>query len=206
MKQKIFCVGLNKTGTSSLHLAFKALGFRSVHCLTEDRRNIKHIIKSNYDHGRDILEGISEYDVILDWDLDDSSHYIFKQFDRCYPGSKFILNTRDMEAWLKSRVKHYEKKRERIKTDPSYNQPWPEINKVKWRYHYQRHHKAVREYFKSRPEDLLVFDISKGHGYKEICEFLDLPRTRKIFPLVNTKNSIKKMVKSKSINFLNRFL
>lgn len=206
MKKKIFCIGLNKTGTSSLHVAFKTLGFNSVHCLTEDRRSIKHIIKLNYDQGRDILEGISEYDVILDWDLDDSSHYIFKQFDKCYPNSKFILNTRDVEAWLRSRVKHYERKRERIKTDPNFNAPWPEIDEDIWRYHYQRHHKAVLEYFHSRPDDLLIFDISKGHGFKEICDFLELPITRKIFPLVNTKKSFKKKVKSKAINFLNRFL
>ena len=206
MKQKIFCVGLNKTGTSSLHWAFKALGYKSVHCLTEDRRNIKYIIQSNFEHGKDILHGISEYDVVLDWDLDESSHYIFKQFDKCYPYSKFILNTRDEESWINSRVKHYQRKRDRIKSDPNYDQPWPEINEEKWRNHYKRHHKAVLEYFETRPNDLLIFDISKGHGYKEICDFLNLPRTRKIFPLVNTKNSITKKLKSKTINFLNRFL
>jgi hypothetical protein len=31
MGRKIFCIGLNKTGTSSLHEAFQVLGINSVH-------------------------------------------------------------------------------------------------------------------------------------------------------------------------------
>ena len=174
--------------------------------MDEENRNIKHIIKDNYDNNRDILESISHYDVILDWDLDDSSHFIFKEFDKQYPGSKFILNTKNVNSWLRSRKKHYLRKRKRIQNDPNYNQDWPSINIEKWRKHYQRHHDAVYRYFKYRPNDLLVFDVSRGHGFKEICEFLDIPKTNKIFPLINYGNSFKKRFKSKSINFINRFL
>ena len=42
-KEKIFCIGINKTGTTSLDEAFKILGFKSVH-FNCNKGNIKNII------------------------------------------------------------------------------------------------------------------------------------------------------------------
>jgi len=55
---KIFCVGLNETGSTSLHCALKILGFKSVHFMHKGKKNIKIIIENNYRHGRPLLSGI----------------------------------------------------------------------------------------------------------------------------------------------------
>ena len=35
-QEKVFCIGLNKTGTSSLHRALTILGYNSVHAKTQN--------------------------------------------------------------------------------------------------------------------------------------------------------------------------
>ena len=55
---KIFCIGLNKTGTTSIHIALQILGFNSVHHRDSSGKSIKAIIKNNYDNNLDILKGI----------------------------------------------------------------------------------------------------------------------------------------------------
>ena len=84
MKTKIFCVGLNKTGTSSLHEAFKILGLKSVHWKDNNGLNIKVKINENFLNGDNILNGIEKYNAFSDWDLGDS-HQVFKEFDKQYP-------------------------------------------------------------------------------------------------------------------------
>ncbi|MGY0603930.1 MAG: sulfotransferase, partial [Paraglaciecola chathamensis] len=92
MNKKIFCVGLNKTGTSSLHDAFLMLNIESVHFKGAEERNIKDIIQSNYLAGDNILKGLEHYEAFSDWDLGPSTVDIVKEFDKQYPNSKFILN------------------------------------------------------------------------------------------------------------------
>lgn len=48
MKTKVFCVGLNKTGTSSLYVASKMLGLKSVHWKDDNGINIKTRIEENF--------------------------------------------------------------------------------------------------------------------------------------------------------------
>jgi len=48
---KIFAVGLNKTGTFSLHSAFIILGFRSIHCWDEEKVKIQCIMGKNEQGG-----------------------------------------------------------------------------------------------------------------------------------------------------------
>ena len=40
---------------------------------------------------------------------------------------------------------------------------------------YKQHNAEVREYFKHRPEDLLVLDMSRGAGWRELCPFVERP-------------------------------
>jgi hypothetical protein len=106
MERKIFCIGLNKTGTTSLHDAFKILGLKSAHYKDDKGNNIKDVIQNNYLEGNNILKELEEYDVFSGWDKAPHSIDIFKEFDKQYPNSKFILNTRDINSWLDSREKH----------------------------------------------------------------------------------------------------
>ncbi len=70
MRNKVFGIGLSKTGTKSLVKALKILGYKSVHY----PRNLN--VLKNYDAAADI-----------------SVAHAFKELDKKYPKSKFILHS-----------------------------------------------------------------------------------------------------------------
>jgi ribosomal protein L30/L7E len=184
-KSKIFCIGLNKTGTTSLHAALKILDFSSVHYRTETI-NIKTLIRENNASGSYLLKGIEHFDAYSDWNDPDTNH-LFKQLDVLHPGSKFIFTTRELEGWLRSREKHVlsfpELKTLRL-NNPGNDWYW--INKSKWRKEYFKHHLDVFKFFENRKQDLLVFDVAKGDGWGELCAFLEVDIPEKPFPKRNT--------------------
>lgn len=184
-KQKIFCIGLNKTGTTSLHKAFKILGLKSVHYEDTNGENIKSIIKTNHESGKKLLDKIEHYHAFSDWNLPSTNH-LFKNLDKQYPNSYFILNTRDLKDWLNSREKHVKRKpflKHLQRKSPSNS--WINIDKEAWKNEYISHHRDVFEYFENRPNDLLVFDITKGDGWEKLCNFLQFPVPNRPFPKAN---------------------
>ena len=137
MNKKVFCIGLNKTGTSSLHEAFKILGLKSIHFVDGKNINIKEIILDNYLKGNDILKGLEEYDAFSDWDKAPYTVDIYKEFDKQYPNSKFILNTRDLNCWLDSREKHVRRNRIIKLKHPWEGSSWLKIDRKAWELQFQ---------------------------------------------------------------------
>jgi hypothetical protein len=128
MSGKIFCIGLNKTGTSTLHKAFEILGLKSVHYIDNEGNNNKEIITSNFLAGNNILKGIDKYEVFSDWDQAPNTIAIFKEFDRQYPNSKFIANTRELQSWLDSRESHVKRNQEKKLKNPELDVKWLKID------------------------------------------------------------------------------
>lgn len=86
---KVFCVGRNKTGTTSLRAALTILGYRigrqrDAEALIEDwgRRDFRRLVA--YCHTADAFQ-----------DVPFSHDYTFQAVDAAFPGSKFILTVRD---------------------------------------------------------------------------------------------------------------
>ena len=175
----IFCIGLNKTGTGSLHLAFGVLGISSAHYVVREG-NTKDIIEENARAGRPVMTGLERYRAVSDWNRPETND-LFVTMDQQYPGSKFILTTRDVEGWLRSRDSHVTANQEK----PHYTGGWLTIDHDAWLKEYDEHHKAVREYFADRPDDLLELDISKGDGWDKLCPFLGVPVPAEPFPHKN---------------------
>ena len=168
MINKIFIIGFNKCGTRTLHHFFKKNGLNSCHyiCKNNKSRNIASCIYRNKQEGKLLLDCIDNYDVYSDMENIHSTtllyaQYLFKELDKQYPNSKFILNTRNVEKWLTSRQKHqggkgiYVKK---CKKKLGLNDE--EIFKH-WEKEWYDHHIDVIEYFIDRPDDLLIFDIEQ---------------------------------------------
>jgi Sulfotransferase domain len=152
--RKIFCIGLSGTGTRSLNEAFKILGYNS-----------KHYPRS--------LEDFETYDVLLDIPV--SCRY--QDLDILFPGSRFILTTREMDSWLDNRVRKpadlHEKslwvRETRLRTYGS-----PEFDKEKYTQLHRGFHQGVDQYFSERPEDLLKMNIIGGEGWGALCQFLHI--------------------------------
>jgi hypothetical protein len=94
---KIFVIGNNKTGTTSLSAALQALGYRmgrqaTAELMMEDWgiRDFRRLIR--YCHSADAFQ-----------DMPFSKQYTFQAMDAAFPGSKFILSVRDSdEQWYRS--------------------------------------------------------------------------------------------------------
>ncbi len=168
MEGKIIGVGFQKTGTSTLREALKILGYTVKDTST---RPLIPILRGNY---QKVLRMIRDYDAVEDtpW------YMIYKELDQLIPGSKFILTIRDEESWYKSVSKHIGDLR-------SPQHEWiygkgkglPRDDKQNTLWVYNKHNKEVLEYFKDRPDDLLVLDFTKGDKWEKLCSFLnkDIP-------------------------------
>jgi sulfotransferase family protein len=162
---KVFGLGLNKTGTSSLHRALELLGYRSLHW---GGMEAHERILSAMDDRKRMLEYLDpEPDAISDVI---AVTYYFYLADLQYPGSKFILTLRDMDDWLDSRRRHVERNRER-KEAGEYEGEFLTVDLDTWAIEYRRHEAVVRTYFESRPDDLLAFRPADG-DWQPLCAFL----------------------------------
>jgi len=109
MTTKIFQIGFNKCGTLSIHDFLVENGIRSVHYLKGELANI---IFENHKNGRDLLTGLDEYDAFSDMESlnTDGFQYVandlYKELHQTYPNAIFILNTRPVDDWINSRLRH----------------------------------------------------------------------------------------------------
>jgi len=93
----------------------------------------------------------------------------FKLLDEQYPGSKFILNTRNVDKWIASRLRFQEGKYRSCMHGEAFHTDEQELTAC-WREEWLDHHRDVQEHFGDRPADLLVFDIEQGDP-DELVEF-----------------------------------
>lgn len=176
---KIFGIGLNKTGTRSLAAALRILGFRTLH---KGDTATSDLVDRAMDGGLPPLDLIGDqYDAYLDVD---AIVRRFGELDSHYPDSKFILTTSEIDSWLNSRRRHAEANRLRA-AEGRYDGPLLEIDLDEWRDEWKRHHDAVRAYFASRSDDLLVFDVRAGDDWTTLAPFLESPVPSRPFPWEN---------------------
>lgn len=178
-KQKIFGIGLPRTGTTSLHNALKLLGIES--------KNFPFRIYFSIDD-----PVLSKYNAFIDSPIP----FLYRELDKKYPESKFILTTRPLDSWLLSMKWMFE------------------YGSVKWRwsnnvhkYHkeflgcdsydreilenkYHKYHEEVVEYFKNREKDILIMDIDINANFQNLCEFLDLPAVNLDYPRSNIRSDV----------------
>lgn len=164
---KIFCIGFQKTGTSSMRDALGPLGYKVAgHYGTE--LELGELRESYVATG---LELAREYDVVQDmpWPL------IYRELDAVFPNAKFIYTTRDTDNWYRSMVKHFGTRptpmRQLVYGEDC---PFPEGNEERYKSVYEEHRAAVLEYFADRPHDFVVLDLEKGDGWPELGAFLGL--------------------------------
>lgn len=171
---KIFQIGFNKCGTKSIWNFFKENGYSSVH---HDSGKLALSMKYNDKNNQKLLNQYYEKFKVFT-DMEDIRHgkpyyahiHLFKKLDQQYPNSKFILNTRDCERWVKSRLNHGKYLQ---RCSISTGIPTPELTK-KWVRQWFNHHKNVIDYFKDKPGKLLVFDIENDNIVKLVDFFPEL--------------------------------
>lgn len=167
----IFHIGFNKSGSKSLHSALQLLNIPSIH-------NSSYLtIKYNIDHGKKPFYKLDKkYQAFID-----CINFDFNVLDAIisqYPNSKYIVTIRPFDDWIRSRKMSnlYKKTKYVSKTKEEYDDNLSNVHK----------------YFKNRSEQLLVIKICEGQGWKELCNFLNLPIPNFPFPFVNSTIDFKK--------------
>jgi glycogen synthase len=174
---RVWAIGFNKCGTTTMFRFFQKNGIPSIHHGQQGR--LATSIYENHLRGKPLLsDEYNKYKAFFDMEniYADPPIFItntlFKELDANYPGSKFILNTRDKSDWIKSRCSHVDPMNKKRYVDvlcEAYGISEAELV-ARWSHEWDAHHAAVIEYFKDRPQDLLIFDIDHDSPEK-FCEF-----------------------------------
>lgn len=177
--QKIFGIGLPRSGTTSLNEALTILGYKSIH------NPSKFILKK--------LAGI--YTLNGRWDaITNFGEFFFPILDEIFPNSKFILTIRDKSKWLNScRIKY--------KRPSNY---FENLNRLSifgvFVFHqrifsniYDQHLHIVFKYFEKR-NDLLILNLENDNCWEKLCDFLNQPVPNAPFPHANStkENQLKR--------------
>jgi len=189
-QSKVFVIGFQKTGTTSMGKALELLGYSVCGTIATHESSLDSIRKK-----ADLK--LPLFDAFQDnpWCL------LYKELDSRFPDSKFILTVRPTDKWITSMVNHFGYKQNSIE-NLIYGATSPMGNEDLYIEIYERHNKEVLDYFKNRPEDLLVLQTGIDFSWSKICPFLnknipdeDFPRLnvskfpfKKIKPLVVLKN------------------
>lgn len=170
---KVFEIGMPKTGTTSLGMAFRQLGLNTLGWSPD-----VHFDYTKQGNAEPALLLAQNYDAFEDgpW-----HNLPVELLDDHFPGSKFILLEREDHKWFESMCVHF-------KGDEF---DWFNCHeKELWIARKQKKYQRIRNYFFDRPDDLLIMNIvDDSGGWEELCQFLDLPVPSASFPWVNRRAS-----------------
>lgn len=189
-KAKVFVIGRNKTGTTSITEVLANCGYR-----LGDQREAENLVE---DWMRRDFRALIRYCKKSDafQDVPFSMAYTYQAMDAAFPNSKFILTVRDnAEQWYRSLTRYHSKllnvencppTLEQLKVFPYVEPGWmwrqqqivygateetlyePELYKN----HYNQHTSDVNNYFRYRSKDLLTVNLSHESAAADLARFL----------------------------------
>jgi hypothetical protein len=185
---KVFEIGEPKTGTTSLGAAFKILGLKEIGW---EEQAYETFLRGPVPDYKYLFDQMAAYEAFQDGPWHDVD---FRILDMAFPGSKFIYLERDDESWIRSVEKHYSPE---INANDlparSLHTVWltPDRDEhIRKRLEGKKLKKdSIIEYFKDRPDDLLIMNICEGEGWETLCPFLHKPTPKRKFPRANVAST-----------------
>ena len=199
---KVFGIGLSRTGTTSLTDALTVLGYGAIHFFNP------------------LPKRIIEWEDFFHFDAftDSTVSFQFEKLYAAFPNAKFIYTEREMSAWVRSNSNLYKPrgfsstiefkawlarpKSEQGKFDRLYHCHHPNYIAAyeslyarfsDWETAYHAYEDRVNRFFADKPADkLLRVDITKEKSWDKLCDFLDKPIPKAVFPHSNKSASVKK--------------
>lgn len=165
----IYCLGLSRTGTTTFSDFLKKYYLNVIHY-----PNPVQLLMG-------VGDGASDIPVVP----------VYKDLDKMFKGSKFVYLTRD--NWIDSVEPYFLRKKGRTGQSS-----WQldlrkrvygsvDFDRKKYEDAYKRHDEDVRNYFKDRPDDLLIMNIVGGDSPKLLTDFLGLRDRGFEFPKSNSR-------------------
>lgn len=148
---------------------------------------IGNAINNNIKNNEKTLKGVDGFIFYSDF-VGDNGFEGFKRYrelDKDYPNSKFILNIRDFNNYVNTLLKRlYNKQPYNVNNTILNNEAIEIITKLKpnWFTHIE----DVKEYFKDRPQDLLIYDLDND-DFSKIKDFFkgEINFTINDFPVIH---------------------
>ena len=201
-RRKIFCIGANKTGTTSVESVFRGLGLVVGHQAKAEmlmfdwaKRDFRRIVR--YCYAADAFQDVP-------FSVDDT----FRELDRTFSNSKFILTVRNnANEWYESLVRFHTRMINRGRTPTAddlrqYNYRYPgylwDVTRlqygsdesrlydrdtyIRW---YEKYNNNIKDYFSGRPGDLLVLNVADPDAMERLLTFLGYPYTGQKMPHLN---------------------
>jgi len=203
-RKKVFVIGLNKTGTTTMAQALRDLGY-----LVGSEEDAKSLFDSWAKRDFKKIVGFCKSAQAFQ-DSPFSFPFTYVVLDYAFPGSKFILTVRDDDQqWYRSITRFHSKlwadgdgvpptKKQLQEAFNSYKgRPWdvnrelfetPEedpYNEGILKDFYNRHNSNVIAYFRKRPNDLLVINVGEAGSYRKFIDFLGIRSRFSDFPWEN---------------------
>ncbi|PWY94486.1 hypothetical protein BO94DRAFT_609828 [Aspergillus sclerotioniger CBS 115572] len=204
-KMEVLILGMPRTGTISIRLAFEILSYKPFHGRMMD--TLTHLyplwteaLSARYLHTVPVYTR-PDYDKLFSGfnvSCNIPGTLVAEDLIRAYPEAKVILSTRDVDKWLGSMHKSVDKAVQWksfdwvARWDTKVINPW-------WQYHkfthslrhliapngerqaYLDHYARIKELV---PEDRLL-EFNPAEGWEPLCEFLGRPVPEMPFPCVN---------------------
>jgi hypothetical protein len=177
-RRKVFGIGFNKTGTSTLGSCLRRLGYRHV---SHSSAMLAAYEAGDFDR---MIAETRRYDSFEDWPWP----LIFRQFYAEYGDEAcYVLTVRaSSQVWLDSLKKHA------LTTHPDrpmrsavFGHKYPHGREQEHIRLYEEHNRTVRAYFAARPKaSFIELCWERGHGWAELCGFLGHPVPDAPFPHV----------------------
>lgn len=176
---KVFGIGMQRTGTTSLARALNMLGVRTLQFPTPLFRDLDHPVGREFD-------GFTDNPIPL----------LYEELDAKFPRSRFVYTIRDEGEWLESArwlfsdgAKKFDWQHERhrdvIRDMHLRLYGTTTFDEARFLAAYREHDRGVREYFANRPNALLTLDVTRGDGFEKLCPFLGKPIPDEPFPEQN---------------------
>lgn len=178
-KEKIFVIGFQKTGTTSLETALEVLGYR----VYGGDKNLMKFSKKE-DLKKYVIEVMAKWDAAQDmpWPL------FYQELYEFYPNAKFILTYRDPERWIRSVVQYFASIRIPLH-QKIYKVPCAEGHEETYLKVYNDFNHEVQEFFTGK-SNFLLMKMGENFDYQTLCSFLQIESPSGEFPR-SRKNSQK---------------
>jgi hypothetical protein len=183
--RKVFVIGFQKTGTTTMTVALRTLGLSVAHPSQTVNLALKGKDLPKAEADETVRKICFDFADRTDAAQDSPIFLLFKELDARYPGSKFIYTERDVDSWIASAVNHFGSGKNALH-EWMYGVPFPKGNEDIWRKRFLEHRDEVRTYFADRPGDIAYMNLSKGDGWFELVSFLG-PELLPPFPHSNKR-------------------
>jgi hypothetical protein len=183
---KVFGIGFQKTGTSSLDEAFRILGYRTDKgvFINAPAKRSSLFIEPPLTNAK-VLERVLPIAREKEGFSDNPWPLLYRELDHLFPGSKFVLTVRDPQRWVASLRRHYGD-HESDMLEWLYGCRSVPGNEDRCLAVYDAHNAAVRSHFRTRAGTLLEIDIEQTPNWSALCAFLNRPVPAPSFPRANT--------------------